>query len=219
MIERGDHMVFDEPYSRHYYFGPEKRSERSTVVLPWSRPEEILARLLAAAEEAPVFVKDMAYHVDAVASSDLLSRFVNTFLLRDPAQALPSLARRWPDFTDEEAGYAALARLVALVDGRGEDAVIIDSDDLCRDPAGTVRAYCERVEITFLPRALTWEPGMRPEWELWRDWYEATAASSGFRPPSTTATPPPPAEPRVARVYDRCAPIYEQLRARRLRPR
>jgi Sulfotransferase domain len=217
MIERGDHVVFDEPYSRHYYFGPERRSPRFTDVLPGSRPDEILATLEHAAVASPVFVKDMAYHVDALASPELLGRFVNAFLIRDPARALPSLAARWPDFTDDECGYAALEHLVAIVDGLGEDAPIIDSDDLCRDPAGTVRAYCERVGIPFRPDALSWAPGMRPEWELWPDWYEATAASTGFRPPSGRPPPPVADDPRLARAYERCAPIYEELRARRLR--
>jgi len=218
MIERGDHVVFDEPFSRHYYFGPEKRSTRFEDVLPDSRPDEIIAALEAAAAEAPVFVKDMAYHVDAIASPDLLGRFVNTFLIRDPAHALPSLAAHWPDFTDDESGYAALARLVALADGLGEDPPIVDSDDLRLDPAGTLRAYCERVGIPFRPDALQWEPGMRPEWELWPDWYEATAASTGFQPPSPAPQPPVRDDPHLARAYEHCAPIYEELRARRLRP-
>lgn len=217
MIERGDHVVFDEPFSRHYYFGPEKRSPRFADVLPDSRPHEIVAALEAAALDGPVFAKDMAYHVDAIASPELLDCFVNSFLIRDPAHALPSLAAHWPDFTDEESGYTALARLVTLTDGLGQDAPIVDSDDLCRDPAGTVRAYCARVGIAFRPDSLDWEPGMRPEWELWPDWYQAAAASTGFHPPSTD---PPPAlsDPHLTRAYERCAPIYEQLRARRLRP-
>jgi len=217
MIERGDHVVFDEPFSRHYYFGPEKRSTRFEDMLPDSRPDEIRAALEAAAAEAPVFVKDMAYHVDGIASPDLLSRFVNAFLIRDPAHALPSLAAHWPDFTDEESGYAALARLVAMTDALGQESPIIDSDDLCRDPSGTVRAYCARVGIPFRPDSLQWEPGMRPEWELWPDWYRAAAASTGFHPPSAD---PPPAltDPHLARAHERCAPIYEELRARRLLP-
>ncbi|MGH8985755.1 MAG: sulfotransferase family protein [Acidimicrobiia bacterium] len=217
MIERGDHVVFDEPFSRHYYFGPEKRSLRFADVLPDSRPDEILAALEAAAVDAPVFVKDMAYHVDAIASPELLGRFVNSFLIRDPVHALPSLAAHWPDFTDDESGYAALARLVALAGDLGQDPPIVDSDDLCRDPPGTVRAYCTRVGIPFGPDSLHWERGMRPEWELWRDWYQTVAASTSF---DSASTDPPPAltEPRLARAYERCAPIYEQLRARRLRP-
>jgi hypothetical protein len=218
MIERGDHVVFDEPFSRHYYFGPEKRSTRFTEILPESRPHDIVARLERAAGERPVFVKDMAYHVVGFASADFLGRFVNTFLIRDPAAALPSLAAHWPDFTDEETGYAALARLVALVEDRGDNPVILDNDDLRSDPGGAVRAYCEHIGIEFDPAALQWEPGMRPEWELWRDWYEATATSTGFRPPAPAASVGTP-DPRVARAVERDAPIYWDLRARRLRPR
>jgi hypothetical protein len=225
MIERGDHLVFDEPFSRHYYFGPAKRSTRFTAVLPESHPDEIIARLERAAGETPVFVKDMAYHADSIATAELLGRFVNTFLIRDPAQALPSLAARWPDFTDDEAGYTALARFVALAEAHSDDPVIIDNDDLRRDPPGTVRAYCERVGIEFVPSALRWEAGMRPEWELWRGWNEATAASTGFRPPdsspgdATSSAATRLDDPRVAPAYERCAPIYRDLRARRLRPR
>ncbi|HEX6311546.1 MAG TPA: sulfotransferase family protein [Acidimicrobiia bacterium] len=217
MIERGDHTVFDEPYSRHYYFGREKRSRRFADMLPFSGPDDILDRLEAAAERAPVFVKDMAYHVDALARPELMVRFVNTFLVRDPAAAIPSLAARWPDFTDEEAGYDALAHLVAVVDDLGHDVVIVDADDLCRDPPGIVRAYCERVGIPFVAEALHWEAGMRPEWELWRDWYEAAAASTGFGPPTGPPAPPLRGDARVARAYERCLPVYEALRARRLR--
>jgi hypothetical protein len=217
MIERGDHVVFDEPFSRHYYFGPERVSDRYTEVLPNSRPADILAALTAAAEEQPVFVKDMAYHAAGFATADLLGQFVNTFLIRDPAGALPSLAARWPDFTDDESGYAAVARLVDLAETAGQDPPIIDAVDLCRNPAATVRAYCGRVGIPFLPDSLRWRAGMRPEWELWRDWYEATARSTGFRPPPP-APPPARDDPRLARAYAVCAPIFEQLRARRLRP-
>jgi Sulfotransferase domain len=215
MIERGDFAVFDEPFSAHYYFGPQKVSGRYAETRPESRPGQILARLEAAARAGPVFVKDMAYHVVGFASPPFMKRFVNTFLVRDPAFAIPSLARMWPDFTEEETGYAALARLVDLAEAAGQEPVILDSDDLCRDPEGTVRAWCEAVGIPFLPEALRWEAGMREEWGLWRDWYEATAASTAFRPPS--GDPPPRHDPRVASAYERALPHYEALRARRLR--
>jgi hypothetical protein len=215
MIERGDHVVFDEPFSRHYYFGPDKVSDRFDAVLPRSRVGEIVADLDRAAAGAPVFVKDMAYHAAAVASPELLGRMVNTFLIRDPASVLPSLARMWPDFTEEETGYGAVARLVELAEAAGQDPVIVDSDDLCREPARIVRAYCERVGIPFVADALSWEPGMRPEWSLWADWYAATARSTGFRPPP--AAPPPRLDgAHLETAYDRCAPVYEELRARRL---
>ena len=36
MIERGDHLVLDEPWSRAYYFGPERVSDRYGLTFPES---------------------------------------------------------------------------------------------------------------------------------------------------------------------------------------
>ncbi|MFL5160551.1 MAG: hypothetical protein ACJ8D1_20350, partial [Microvirga sp.] len=59
MIERGDHIVIDEPFSRRYYFGPDKRSSRFAKGLPHSSAEAIVGSLEDAAKLQPVFVKDM----------------------------------------------------------------------------------------------------------------------------------------------------------------
>jgi hypothetical protein len=164
-----------------------------------------------------VFLKDMAGHIADLVDEAFLERFTHTFLVRDPARTIPSLAAKWPDFTDEEAGFAPLGRLVDLVTERVGAPVIVDADDLLRDPTAMVRAYCDAVGLDFRPEALRWEAGMPPEWEVWADWHEGAARSTGFGAPST-APPPARADPRVAAAYVRCAPIYERLRARRLRP-
>jgi hypothetical protein len=85
MMERGDHVVFDEPFSRSYYFGPDRRSARYTESLPDSSAEQILSQIEDAARERPVFVKDMAYQAATLLGTDLLKRFDNCFLVRDPA--------------------------------------------------------------------------------------------------------------------------------------
>ena len=209
MIERGDHHVVDEPFSAHYYFGAEKVSPRFDAVEPASRPGEILAALEEAAERGPVFVKDMAYHVASFATPELLGRFRNAFMIREPLVATASLAAHWPDFTEEEAGFDALGALASMV----EDPVVVDHDDLCRDPSGVVAAFCERVGIPFLPHALTWSAGMRSEWERWADWHGAVAASTGFAAaPSRHGD----AGTRVREVADLCLPIYERLHALRV---
>ena len=215
MIERGDHDVVDEPFSAHYYFGEDKVSRRFDSVEPASRPDNILASLRQRAGVRPVFVKDMAYHAVSFATVGVVREFRNAFLIREPLAAITSLAARWPDFTDEEAGFDALATMVNLVEQAGQDVVVIDQTDLCSDPEGIVRAYCQRMEIDHLPDALQWAPGMRQEWARWSDWHGATAASTGF----AAAAPRAMIEP-TARVLDaatRAQPIYDALHARRLR--
>ncbi|KQT91546.1 hypothetical protein ASG49_11030 [Marmoricola sp. Leaf446] len=214
--ERGDHTVLDEPFSRAYYFGPDRRSQRYDETIPDSSAEQVLAEIEAAAEERPVFVKDMAYQATELLDRDFLARFRNTFLVRDPAATLTSMARKWPDFTDEETGWAHLDRAADLVEELGQPLVVVDADRLCADPAAVVEDWCQRMGVAYDASALTWEPGMRPEWELWGEWHASTARSTGFgdlRPPPP---PPGPEDGRLRAAYDAALPVYERLLAHAL---
>ncbi len=215
MIERGDHIVFDEPYSTYYYFGADAPSSRFDSVLPDSEPAQITAKLTEAATRSRVFVKDMAYQAGPLLEPGFLGRFVNTFIIREPTSALASFARRWPDLTEEEAGYSRLLQAYEIASSLGAPPPVIDSDDLRADPVGIVRAWCDAVDLAFMESALSWPPGMQPQWSLWADWYDGVAASTGFLPPDTQ--PPSVDDARLNRLADRCRPIYERLFEVRLR--
>jgi len=184
MIERGDHLVLDEPWSRAYYFGPERRSDRYPLTFPESTYDAVEAGVIAAGDSDRVFVKDMAYHAAPGITDDALRAMTHTFLVRDPRAALSSLHRRWPDFTDDEAGYQAQRVLFDRVcEVTGSTPAVIDSDALRAAPERVVARWCEEVGIDHRPDSLRWESGMRPEWQLWRSWYDNAAASTGFAAP------------------------------------
>jgi hypothetical protein len=215
MIERGDHVVFDEPFSARYYYSPERRSSRYETTIADSTASAIMARLLEAAASRPVFVKDMAYHASGVLTEELLGELVNTFLVREPRAALASFARKWPDLTEEEAGYGRLGEAFAVA-GRltGETPPVLEADDLAREPTSLVRAWCDAIGIPYFADALCWEPGMPEEWELWRDWYGTVAQSSGFEPPAPAQ--PPQLDERLEAIAARAQPVYEELASVRL---
>jgi len=212
--ERGDHVVFDEPFSRSYYYGPDRRSARYTETIPHSSAEEVLAEIEEAALDRPVFVKDMAYHAAKLLGPDLLQRFENCFLVRDPAATLRSLARTWPDFTDDECGWAHLGEAARITESLGQRGVVLDAELLCRDTAAVVEEWCEQMGLEYDPDALSWEPGMRPEWELWSDWHASSARSTGFRELRKPPPPPTPSEGRLHAAYQEALPVYERLLAK-----
>jgi hypothetical protein len=216
MSARGDHTVFDEPFSRHYYYGPDRHSRRYSETLPDSSPQVLLSQIHEAARERPVFVKDMAYQARDILSAEVLAGFRNSFLVRDPAATIPSLADKWPDFTDDETGWDALAQAADVVESLGQPLVVVDANRMCRDPRGVVSAWCDAMGIAFVERALSWDPGMRPEWDLWEEWHETTAESTGFEPLDDPPPPPTEAEGRVFEAYRRAVPVYERLLARAL---
>jgi hypothetical protein len=216
-VERGDFKVFHEPFSASYYYSPERRSDRFAATQPKEEYEhgKVLARIREEREK-PVFFKDMAYHVAGFMSREFVSGFTNTFITRDPAPVIASLYKFWPDFTFEETGYEQQHRLFELAVENGEDPAVMDAADLTRDPEGTIRAYCENLGVRFVPEALSWEPGEVPGWQMWAEWHEEAAESTGIKSqPLEDDTEVPPG---LERVYERCLPYYEELHEKRLRP-
>jgi hypothetical protein len=209
---RGDLDVLTEPFSVPYYDGPEQRSSRFPVTEASATFDATLAAVLAT--DRPRFVKDMAYQLGPLLRPDVLDGFTSSFLVRDPAWAIPSLLRVWPDATFEEAGYEAQHIAFELVtETQGAAPVVLDSDDLRRTPDRAVERWCAAVGVNHRPEVLRWEPGMPAGWERWGSWFEGAAASTGFVPPP--AGPPPPLTGRAAELVERCRPAYEAMAAHR----
>ena len=98
-----------------------------------------------------MFVKDMAYQASVLLEPETIGRFRNSFLVRDPSASMRSLAKNWPDFTDEETGWEALGRAADAVSAAGQPVVVVEANRLCDDPAESCR------------------PGARPwTWTSWR---------------------------------------------------
>ena len=117
----------------------------------------------------------------------------------------------------EEVGLEALHELHAAVgDAGGHPPVVIDSDDLVARPEATMAAYCAAVELPFIPQALTWAPGERPEWRRSARWHSDVSASSGFEQRERTYACTVKSSDELARFAAHHRPFYEQLHAQRL---
>jgi hypothetical protein len=216
-VERGDFKVFHEPFSVSYYYSPERRSDRfaATEAKEEYGYAEILALMLGV-EDKPVYFKDMAYHVAGIMSGEFVLRFTNTFIIRDPAPVIASLGRFWPDFTPEETGYEQQHRLFELALENGEEPAVVDAADLTADPEGTIRVYCEKLGVPFMPESLSWEPGDVPGWEMWTEWHEEAQESTCIKSQPLEDDTEVPAGPEG--FYDRCLSFYEELHEKRLGP-
>ena len=90
---------------------------------------------------------------------------------------------------------------------------MLDADLLCDDPPSVVAEWCSRMELPYDADALSWEPGMQDDWELWGDWHGATARSNGFEVLDPPPPPPTPDEPRLYSAYQFAEPIYRAFRS------
>jgi hypothetical protein len=210
-VERDDFEVYHEPFGESYYYSEERLSDRYSDEEP--RPEDnyenVMARLLEPHEKR-VFVKDMAYQAKPLISPGFVSRFKNTFIVRDPKYVIASLSHMWPDFTLEETGFEQLYRLFRYAT-EVEDIVVVDAMTFSENPVGVLAAYCEHLEIPFRTDSLSWQPGEVSKWESWEGWHDAAQQSTGIQPAERKD---PELPPELQEAYEYCLPYYYQLAAR-----
>ncbi len=97
---------------------------------------------------------------------------------------------------------------------------MIDSDDLLEDPHGIVAAWCRAVGIPFMPEALNWAPGARPDVGWYDDgsWHDVLARSDGLKPQPRRYSTMEGASDEVRAVVELAMPHFNHLYQHRLSP-
>jgi Sulfotransferase domain len=183
MIERGDIAVLHEPFLALAQGEAVLVPAPGGGSVPATSAAALVDRLADLARERPAFIKEVLdYRYSYVfGSPDELAWMTHTFLVRHPRQAISSHYAMKPTVTCPEIGYEWLWELFQLMwSATGRRPLVIRTEDLLRDPAAEVEDYCEAVGLPFLPGALRWAPGDRPEWQRHRGWHLDAIRSSGF---------------------------------------
>jgi hypothetical protein len=210
-VERDDFEVLHEPFSMSYYHSEDRLSERfaDEESDPANNYSNVLDEVLRPRERR-VFLKDMAYQAKPLVGSDLASKFVNTFIIRDPKYVLVSMYKMWPDFTLEEAGYDDLYRLFRVAQEAGQNPIVVDSMTFSENPVSVLSRYCELAGIPFERDSLSWQPGEVSHWENWDGWHDEAQKSTGIKPAERRD---PILPPELNEMYERCLPAYYELAA------
>ncbi|MEO1430355.1 MAG: sulfotransferase family protein [Cyanobacteria bacterium J06633_8] len=221
MRERGDFLVFDEPFGLSFFYSEERRNTTRYPDVELNAKYNfgsILEQLKQETQKQPVFIKDMGRFVTHIVNQNFLSHFTNTFLIRNPAKSLPSLFAIWPDFTLEEAGYAELYQIFQKAQEISEKLpIVIDSDDLVQKPEATVKAYCHAVGIPFIKEALEWESKVQPEINQWEGkWHSDVQSSQGFKERKNKNYVSVEDNEHLKHAYEFCLPYYQKLYENRL---
>lgn len=222
MRMRGDMACFHEPFGEVWYQGESPdwpRLQANSVRTPGLTYEAAWGKVQAAALTGPTFVKDFPHYLNALWSDAFFDCFVHSFLIRHPAKTLNSMHQHWPDFHLKETGFAEQRALFDyLTESYGKPPPVIDSDDLLRDPAAMVAAWCSSVGIPFIAEALRWTPGERHEVSWWDggSFHENLRNSVGLTPQNPTEVNLEELPRRVREVAELVLPHYEHLHNQRI---
>jgi hypothetical protein len=224
MKQRGDFLVLQEPFGRSAYYSEERIFNRAADITPKAEYnyQNVLQDLQLKAQKSQVFLKDFPYYFLQIVNDEFLGYFQHTFLIRDPAQMLPSYYHKMPDLDFEECGYKELFELFQkVVKNTGKIPVVLNADDLVEQPTDIVQEYCSRIGIPFLPEALKWNPpGNSDEIGWWdnRSWNDDLRVSENFQQTEKSYLKIQE-NPKLLSLYNLCLPYYEQLNKHRLQVR
>jgi hypothetical protein len=210
--QRDDTRVIDEPLYGHYLrVTAAAHPGRDQVMAEMNCDGNAVMQSLLHSPAAPtrpvLFMKHMAHHLVDI-DTGFLDETQNVFLIRDPAEMLPSLTIQLPHATLADTGLAVQSRLFDELQSKGQQPAILDSRELLLDPRGVLTALCKQLGIRFDPRMLSWPKGPIPEDGVWaKHWYHAVHQSTGF----SRYEPKRDFPVRLRGLLGECAPHYEKL--------
>jgi hypothetical protein len=212
--QRSDTKVVDEPFYAHYLLqsGAEHPGRAKVLESQPKDPSIVMQNLRAAATNSDLlFVKNMAHHM--IEMDEVLEQLFNectpVFLIRNPAAMLLSLDKTLSDPSMRDTGYQHLLDLFETAENNNLPLIVLDSEQLLKDPEFVLSALCEQLGVAFEASMLSWPPGPIPEDGVWADyWYDKVHESTGFNPhtPKTEDLPN-----HLDPLYERCKSIYDRL--------
>jgi hypothetical protein len=215
--QRNDTCVVDEPLYAHYLKATGLNHPGREEVLQSQENDgnKVIQQIISGDCNKPVlFCKQMTHHLVNL-DPDFLSKTFNILLIRDPKQVLISYSKVIDQPTLSDIGIKQSYELFEFLRERNYHALVIDSNELLKDPEKILRAVCENTGIGFQSEMLLWTAGARPEDGVWaKYWYKNVHQSTGF---ATFKKEEPDLPEHLQSVYDEAKPFYDFLYARSLK--
>lgn len=215
---RSDSICVDEPFYAPYLAltGLDHPMRAEILAAHEPDPDTVIDDLAyAPAAKAIYYQKQMTHHmVDGIARN-WMAAVHNAFLIRHPARVMASYARKMETASLEAIGFPQQLELFRYVtEELGQPAIIIDSDDILRDPAAMLAKLCAALHIDYQPAMLGWNKGIQPEDGIWAShWYDAIIGTTGF---GSAPGKLPELNGEYAAIADAAMESYEHLWERRL---
>ena len=217
---RPDTFCVDEPLYAHYLARtkiphPDAQKVIDNGVTDWEKVVESLCGDIPGNADI-WYQKHMTHHILPHMELEWLSNLKNCLLIRNPREVILSLSKITDQIDARATGLPEQTRLLDhILETTGQIPIIIDSQDILKDPEGMLSKLCNILEIPFDSTMLSWQAGPRKCDGIWAEhWYDAVWSSTEFetyKPRSGILSL------ELQKICDECQIHYDRLHSLRLK--
>jgi len=211
--QRDDFMVLDEPFYAHYLANAnvEVTHPAHGDILGTMKADEneIVRDINEVAKAKNIFVKGMAHHFLSEKPRHILN-WDTIILIRHPKKLIASFSKVIENPSLKDIGIKKAAELFLFLKENDKTPVVIDSDELLKNPSHYLEKLCNLLNISFSEAMLVWKKGGIAEDGVWAPyWYKNVHNSEGFAVQKSSSQP---LEKRLFPLVEEAMPYYEILK-------
>lgn len=211
--QRADTTVLDEPFYGYYLKNAslenEHPSQNEVLQTMELKEEKVVESINLLSEKTNVFVKGMAHHY-LTDSPDFILNWENVILIRHPKKLIASFSKVIHTPTLNDIGIKKASELFLFLKKNGKTPIVIDSDELLKNPEMYLKKLCNLINIPFSEKMLRWKKGGIKEDGLWaKHWYGNVHNSEGFAIQKSSSQPLPK---HLEPLLKEALPYYETLK-------
>ena len=181
---RSDTDVWDEPLYAYYLRETNKDHPLKEEII--NNNETNINNLIKSishnlSDNKIFYQKHMTHHILKKTPLDWLSSGINCFLIRDPKDVLLSYIKKNDLIESDDIGFPMQIKLFNIIKDLNLPKIVINADDLSRNPKGILEILCKKLNIKFSEKMLKWSKGSRSSDGVWgKIWYQDVKSSSNF---------------------------------------
>ena len=214
--------VFDEPFYAYWLKATNKKDDpgfAKTIAAHETDWRRVVDQVLGPIPEQRdwYYQKHMAIHMLDEVDLSWMQSVRNCFLIRDPAEVVLSMSEFRTLAHTDQASLEDAARLVGIPQLRrifdraltlDEQPVVLDVNDVLKEPGSVLARFCAEVGLPFDPRKpIKWAPGKHSYDGAWADdWYQKVFDTTHLTPYREKTLEIPD---YLQQVVDYCRPHYE----------
>jgi len=216
---RSDSFVSDEPFYSYFLYKTGLKHPLSDEIIKSGMIDynEIIKYILGPIPSSKNiwYQKHMAHHILEGENLEWIKNMRNCLLIRHPSDVIISYSKKYEINSIQQLGYLQQINIYKMLTKEvGISPIIIEAQDLLRNPKMILTQVCKNLRIKFDDKMLSWPSGPRETDGIWgKHWYKQVEASTGFKPYIKTNKVIPL---KYQNLYNECIQYYDFLYKNRI---